>query len=40
MDVFVTKLRKYFAKDSSIEITNIHGSGFRMLVHGEAGSEL
>ncbi|MBK9271121.1 MAG: response regulator transcription factor [Saprospiraceae bacterium] len=40
MDVFVTKLRKYFAEDKSIEITNIHGSGFRMVIHGEAGSEL
>jgi DNA-binding response OmpR family regulator len=28
MDVFVTKLRKYLAGDTSIEIKNIHGSGF------------
>ena len=28
MDVYVTKLRKYFKDDSSIEIKNIHGSGF------------
>ena len=28
MDVFVTKLRKYFASDPKIEIKNIHGSGF------------
>ena len=32
MDVFVTKLRKYLSKDSSIEIANIHGNGFRLLV--------
>ena len=32
MDVFVTKLRKYLAKDSSIEIINIHGNGFQFLV--------
>ncbi|MBK6933360.1 MAG: response regulator transcription factor [Saprospirales bacterium] len=32
MDVFVTKLRKYLAKDSSIEIVNIHGNGFQLLV--------
>ena len=32
MDVFVTKLRKYLAKDTSIEIANIHGNGFRLLV--------
>lgn len=28
MDVFITKLRKYLADDSNIEIKNIHGSGF------------
>ena len=28
MDVFVSRLRKYFADDPSIEIKNIHGSGF------------
>ena len=32
MDVFVTKLRKYLSKDPSIEIANIHGNGFRLLV--------
>jgi two-component system, OmpR family, response regulator len=30
MDVFVTKLRKYLKDDPSIEIRNIHGSGFIM----------
>ncbi len=40
MDVFVTKLRKYLAKDTNIEIINIHGNGFRMIVKGEVGSEL
>ena len=34
MDVFVTKLRKYLKKDENIEIVNIHGNGFRMLVEG------
>ena len=28
MDVYITKLRKYLQNDSSIEIENIHGSGF------------
>ncbi len=28
MDVFITKLRKYLRHDSSIEIVNIHGSGY------------
>lgn len=32
MDVFVTKLRKYLKKDESIQIVNIHGNGFRMIV--------
>ncbi len=40
MDVFVTKLRKYLSKDENIEIVNIHGNGFRMIVKGEVGSEL
>lgn len=31
MDVFVTKLRKYLAKDSNLEIVNIHGNGFQLL---------
>ncbi len=30
MDVFVTKLRKYLTDDPSIEIKNIHGSGFSL----------
>ena len=32
MDVYVAKLRKYFKDDPSIEITNIHGNGFRLVV--------
>jgi two-component system, OmpR family, response regulator len=32
MDVFVTKLRKYLSKDTGIEIVNIHGNGFQLLV--------
>jgi DNA-binding response OmpR family regulator len=37
MDVFVTKLRKYLSKDEKLEIVNIHGNGFRLLVKGEGG---
>jgi DNA-binding response OmpR family regulator len=33
MDVYVTKLRKYLKDDPSIEINNIHGSGFIMSVN-------
>ena len=32
MDVFVTKLRKYLKGDKNIEIVNIHGNGFQLLV--------
>jgi DNA-binding response OmpR family regulator len=32
MDVFITKLRKYLKKDPTIEISNIHGSGFKLTV--------
>jgi DNA-binding response OmpR family regulator len=30
MDVFITRLRKYLNKDSSIKISNVHGVGFRL----------
>lgn len=32
MDVFITRLRKYFKDDPSVEIINVHGQGFRLLV--------
>jgi DNA-binding response OmpR family regulator len=32
MDVYITKLRKFFSGDPSIEIKNIHGSGFLLEV--------
>lgn len=32
MDVFITKLRKYLKEDTSIEIINVHGQGFRLLI--------
>ena len=35
MDVFVTKLRKYLKPDENIEIVNIHGNGFQLLVKEE-----
>ncbi|MBB4078766.1 DNA-binding response OmpR family regulator [Lewinella aquimaris] len=38
MDVFVTKLRKYLKPDPSIEIVNIHGNGFQLLVSSEQES--
>lgn len=39
MDVFVTKLRKYLKKDDNIEIVNIHGNGFQLLVRAEEEAE-
>ncbi|WKN41915.1 response regulator transcription factor [Tunicatimonas pelagia] len=32
LDVFISRLRKYLQKDSTILIENIHGVGFRLLV--------
>ena len=32
MDVYIAKLRKYLREDSSVEIVNIHGNGFRLVV--------
>ncbi len=32
MDVFISKLRKYFKDDDGIEIMGIHGKGFRLMV--------
>lgn len=32
MDVYITKLRKYLKQDANIEIANIHGQGFKLIV--------
>lgn len=32
MDVYITKLRKYLSADNNIEILNVHGKGFKLLV--------
>lgn len=34
MDVYITKLRKYLKEDPNIEILNVHGKGFKLLVNG------
>ena len=34
MDVYIAKLRKYLKKDPKVEIINIHGEGFRLLIKG------
>ncbi len=35
MDVYIAKLRKYLSKDPGVEIVNIHGEGFRLIVKDE-----
>ena len=32
MDVYIAKLRKYLKEDPSVEILNVHGTGFKLLV--------
>ena len=41
MDVYITKLRKLLKDDPSIEINNIHGKGYRLVVpqDGDEGGE-
>lgn len=36
MDVYIAKLRKYLKVDSNVEILNIHGEGFRLVVNQQA----
>mgnify|MGYP001332697171 CR=1 FL=1 len=31
MDVYITKLRKYLKEDNSIELINVHGTGFKLV---------
>ncbi len=33
MDVYITKLRKYFKSDPQIELMNVHGVGFKLVVN-------
>jgi DNA-binding response OmpR family regulator len=32
MDVYVTKLRKFLKEDPNIQILNLHGEGFKLMV--------
>ncbi len=38
MDVYITKLRKHLKQDPSVEINNVHGKGYRLIVPG--GTEM
>ena len=33
MDVYIAKLRKYLKEDNKVEIVNVHGKGFKLLVN-------
>ncbi len=33
MDVYISKLRRYLKTDKSIEIVNLHGSGFKLIIY-------
>lgn len=35
LDVFISRLRKYFKEDTNIKITNLHGIGFRFSIKNE-----
>lgn len=35
MDVYITKLRKYLKKDPSVQIINVHGKGYKLVVDNE-----
>ena len=35
MDVYITKLRKHLKEDETVEIINIHGKGYKLIVPGE-----
>lgn len=32
MDVYITKLRKYLKEDTSVELLNVHGIGFKLVI--------
>jgi DNA-binding response OmpR family regulator len=32
MDVYIAKLRKYLKEDTSVELINVHGKGFKLLM--------
>jgi DNA-binding response OmpR family regulator len=32
MDVYITRLRKYFKDDPHVDIVNVHGVGFKLVV--------
>src|SRR5690606_9765574 len=39
MDVFLSKIRKYLHDDPSVEIVNVHGKGYKLLVNDSLSAE-
>ncbi|MCS6808056.1 MAG: response regulator transcription factor [Bacteroidota bacterium] len=39
MDVFITKLRKYLRLDPSVEIMNVHGLGYKLVIRALSAQE-
>jgi two-component system, OmpR family, response regulator len=39
MDVYIAKLRKYLKKDPNVELLNVHGKGFKLIVNEDASVE-
>ncbi len=33
MDVYIVKLRSYLTDDENVEIVNVHGTGFKLIIH-------
>lgn len=34
MDVFISRLRKYLGQDETVEIVNVHGRGYKLIIRG------
>lgn len=39
MDVYITKLRKHLKDDPNVEILNVHGKGYKLVITGEKDAE-
>ena len=39
MDVYIAKLRKYLKPDANVEILNIHGEGFRLVIKNKVSDK-
>ena len=39
MDVYITKLRKHLKADPNVEIINVHGKGYKLVISDEGLKE-